>query len=127
MTTFVEWYNELTKQGNKRSQAIAETLGEKPEVEVWLAEAYKAGQNKINLEDKSSICEWELSFTFKNRQQCTKALEYIQQDEILFGYMLNIHEDDRGNMNYTVVIPKGSWANNLVSIAKILEKVDFEL
>lgn len=126
MKKFDDWYDEPLKSGQKRKEAIKESISDQPEVEVWLSEASTAGQNKISLEDKESICSWHLSFTFSNKQQCLKAIEYIQDEEILFSYFLDIFNEPDGT-KYTVIIPKGVWANNLTAIARALEKVDFEL
>lgn len=78
---------------------------------------------------RASICNWGLSFSFYDKEQCTKfiaaylACECTGSDNIKYKV---IRGDSLTLDVHIVTIRDGVWANNLTTIAKMLEDVDYK-
>jgi hypothetical protein len=78
---------------------------------------------------RASICTWNLRFRFYDKNQCAKfiekfmALEVAGTDNITYecikGDSLTLDE-------HWIELEEGVWANNLTTIAKLLEDVDYK-
>jgi hypothetical protein len=81
------------------------------------------------IRNRASICTWDLQFRFYDKQQCTKffaafmELEVSGADnikyEVIVGDSIKLDE-------HWITIEGGLWANNLSTIAKLLEDVDYK-
>jgi hypothetical protein len=76
---------------------------------------------------RASICHWTLTFSFYTKEQCEKFItEYMKEEiPINFNYRTSIN-DSTNPMQHIIDIEDMSWANNLTTVAKILEKVDYQ-
>lgn len=72
---------------------------------------------------RASICTWELEFYFYDKQQICKFVELLMADEIDFDFEYEKQLDETHERHYISVT--GSWANNLVRVAQLAEKVDY--
>ena len=72
---------------------------------------------------RASICTWELEFYFYDKQQIRKFVELLMADEIDFDFEYEKQLDDTHERHYISVT--GIWANNLVRVAQLAEKVDY--
>ena len=81
------------------------------------------------IRNRASICTWHLKFRFYDKNQCTNfiekfmALEVAGTDNISYTC---IHGDSITLDEHWIELEDGVWANNLTSIAKILEEVDYK-
>jgi len=73
---------------------------------------------------RASICTWELEFYFRDKDQIRKFVKLLMKDEIDFDFEYEKVLDDLSELHYITV--KGSWANNLVRVAKLAAKVDYK-
>jgi hypothetical protein len=80
------------------------------------------------IRNRASICTWDLQFRFYDKQQCAKfitafmALEVSGADNIKYNVITG---DSIVLDEHWVTIDGGVWANNLSTIAKLLEDVDY--
>lgn len=85
---------------------------------------YEAGQS---LDRRASICEWKLKFTFLTKEQMVKFIKLLLKDELYHNFSTYVEEGTSlGQPQYSLEL-ECSWAGNLSRIAKLLEKVDYEL
>jgi len=72
---------------------------------------------------RASICNWSLRASFLTKDQATKAVKKILKESVDFNVS---YEAEMGNdrMYYVVNVNDMHWANNLSTVAKILESVD---
>lgn len=73
---------------------------------------------------RASICTWELEFYFRDNQQIREFVKLLMEDEIDFNFEYEKVFGEIGELHYITV--KGSWANNLVRVAKMAKKVDYK-
>lgn len=73
---------------------------------------------------RASICQWELAFYFRDKDQIRQFVKLLMKDEINFDFEHETTFDDTGDLYHIIV--KGCWANNLGHIAKMLEKIDYK-
>lgn len=76
---------------------------------------------------KASICHWNLQFRFYTKDQCKKFIKLLMKENVNYHYEYWYVMGDSSNPSeYWISIKDQPWANNLVRIAKILQKVDYE-
>ena len=89
--------------------------------------------NEVNpgpvVRNRASICEWNLTFRFYDKSQCTRFISQWMETEctgadnikyqVIKGDSLTLDE-------HWIKIEEGTWANNLTTIAKLLEEVDYK-
>jgi len=73
---------------------------------------------------RASICTWELEFYFRDKDQIREFVKLLMKDEIDFDFEYEKVLDETSELHYITV--KGSWANNLVRVAKLAAKVDYK-
>jgi len=73
---------------------------------------------------RASICTWELEFYFRDNTQIREFVKLLMEDEIDFDFEYEKVLDETSELHYITV--KGSWANNLVRVAKMAKKVDYK-
>lgn len=73
---------------------------------------------------RASICTWELEFYFLDKAQVKQFIDLLLEDEIDFDFEYEKRLDETHERHYIIVT--GSWANNLVRVAKLAEKVDYK-
>lgn len=74
---------------------------------------------------RASICTWELEFYYRTEEQIRDFVNLLIQDEIFFDFECEKVLDSSEELYYITV--KGSWANNLVRVAEMAEKVDYRI
>lgn len=79
---------------------------------------------KPTINGRASICHWTLSVSFKTKEQTVKALKKILKEDIDFPVSYRTEMTSDG-YQYFLDIDDMSWAANLSTVAKILEKVDY--
>ena len=75
--------------------------------------------------NRASICTWELEFSFLEKAQVTRFIKKLMKDEINFDFEYYYDTNSENRQAHFVVI-KGSWANNLQRISEMLTKVDYQ-
>lgn len=73
---------------------------------------------------RASICEWSLRAEFKTKEQAKTAIKKILDLDIDFPVEYEKHMDSTHDI-HCVLINGMSWAGNLITVAKILEEVDY--
>lgn len=73
---------------------------------------------------RASICTWELEFYFRDKDQIRRFIKLLMNDEVDFDFEYEKVLDETSELHYITV--KGSWANNLVRVAKMAKKVDYK-
>ena len=73
---------------------------------------------------RASICTWNLEFYFRDKDQIRRFVELLMNDEVDFDFEYEKVLDETSELHYITV--KGSWANNLVRVAKMAKKVDYK-
>ena len=73
---------------------------------------------------RASICTWELEFHFRDNRQIREFVKLLMEDEIDFDFEYDKLLDETSELHNITV--KGSWANNLVRVAKMAKKVDYK-
>jgi hypothetical protein len=81
-------------------------------------------QMKPVVNGRASICTWELEFYFRDNTQIREFVKLLMEDEIDFDFEYEKVLDETSELHYITV--KGSWANNLVRVAKMAKKVDYK-
>lgn len=85
--------------------------------------------NKPVVGGRASICNWDLQFSFRTREQCKKFIDRLFELDMHmvpeFDYTED-HNDGTNSQMFHVSIHSMPWAHNLVTIAKILEEVDYQ-
>ena len=76
------------------------------------------------VDGRASICTWELEFYFFDEDQVRNFIKLLIDDEILFDFEFEKVLDETRTRHYITI--KGSWANNLVRVAQLAEKVDYK-
>jgi hypothetical protein len=75
---------------------------------------------------RASICTWNLSFRFYDKNQCARFMQKFMELEVTgtnnIKYEL-VHTDTIDE--HWIIFEDGSWANNLTRISKLLEDVDY--
>ena len=74
---------------------------------------------------RASVCEWELSFNFKTKEQCQNFINALMKETITYDFEFKDVSEYPKTL-YLVVVTS-SWAHNLVHVAKLLEEVDYNL
>jgi len=74
---------------------------------------------------RASVCEWTLQFQFKDEEQIKKFFSELMKVDLLYDFSLEKELTDTSEI-YIVEI-SSHWANNLISIAKILEEIDYKV
>ena len=80
--------------------------------------------NKPVVNGRASICAWELEFYYRDKDQIRKFVELLMADEVDFDFEYEKRLDNTHELHYITV--SGSWANNLVRVSKMAEKVDYK-
>lgn len=73
---------------------------------------------------KASICNWDLRAAFLTKEQATKAVGLLLAEDIDFNVQFST-EIDATRTLYIIDIDGMSWANNLATVAGILQQVDY--
>lgn len=88
---------------------------------------------KRKIEDKpcvggrASICEWTLTFRFLRKDQISEFIKLLFEDSIDYNFECEYKWDNSENRYiYEVTIYNMSWAYNLETISKLLQKVDYK-
>lgn len=76
------------------------------------------------VDGRASICTWELEFYFRTEEQIRAFIKLLIEDELLFDFEYEKILDETTTLHYILI--KGSWANNLVRVAQMAEKVDYK-
>ena len=72
-----------------------------------------------------SVCEWSLHAKFKTKEQTTRAVKLILNEDI--DYDISYSKDHEYSHDvYELHISSMSWAANLKRVATILESVDYQ-
>lgn len=74
---------------------------------------------------RASICQWELEFYFLDKDQVRKFIKLLMKEEVDYNFEYEKTLDETRERHYVTV--RGHWANNLVRVAKLAEKVDYTL
>jgi hypothetical protein len=72
----------------------------------------------------ASICQWELEFYFLDKNQVRDFIKLLMKEEVDYNFEYEKTLDDARERHYVTV--RGCWANNLVHVAKLAEKVDYK-
>ena len=78
---------------------------------------------KPTVNGSASICTWDLQFYFLDKSQVNKFIDKLIQDSCNFKFEYELNRIDDEERHYVTV--SGSWATNLLRLAKILKKVDY--
>lgn len=81
--------------------------------------------NKPVVNGKASICEWELELSFRDRSQVNEFIKLLLDEDVSYNFCVE-KELDEISVFYVITVV-GHWANNLVHVAKLAEKVDYIL
>lgn len=82
-----------------------------------------------SIRGKASICTWDLQFRFYDKNQCTKFIAAFMELEVSGADNIKyevIAGDSFKLDEHWITIVSGVWANNLTTIAKLLEDVDYK-
>lgn len=79
---------------------------------------------KPTVNGRASICQWELEFYFRDKNQIRKFVELLFKDEVDFDFEYDKRLDATSELLYITV--RGRWANNLTRVAKMAESVDYQ-
>lgn len=77
---------------------------------------------------RASICTWDLRFRFYDKTQCTKFMEKFMSLEVTGTNNIKyecVMGDSLIPDEHWIELEEGVWANNLTTIAKLLEEVDY--
>ena len=74
---------------------------------------------------KASICQWELKFSFKLREQVVEFIKLLLEEDI--HHTFTTYDELLETSTIYVVEIECSWANNLTRIGTLLEKVDYSM
>ena len=77
--------------------------------------------NVVN--NRASICQWELEFSFREKDQIRKFIKLLVDDDVDFDFECRKELDSTSEVYYINIT--GSWANNLVRVAKMADTVDY--
>ena len=72
---------------------------------------------------RASICTWELHFHFRCEEQIRNFIALLMKED-LYDFEYEKMLDETSTLHYIRI--SGSWANNLVAIAKLADKVDYK-
>jgi hypothetical protein len=72
---------------------------------------------------KASICHWSLRASFYTKQQVVDAITMLLAEEIDFNLSFSV-ELEATRTAYVLEIDEMPWAENLTTVAQILERVD---
>ena len=82
------------------------------------------------IHNRASICTWDLQFRFYDKQQCTKFIAAFMELEVSgadnIKYEVSVGDSIKLDEHW-ITIEGGVWANNLSTIAKLLEDVDYKM
>jgi hypothetical protein len=68
-----------------------------------------------------------LRVRFRTKEQVKKAIHYLLEMDIDIDFSLTFELGDSDTANtYIIDIDSMSWANNLIDVAKIFKKVDYQ-
>ena len=77
---------------------------------------------------RASICHWNLQFKFHTKEQCQKFIDLLMKEEIEYHFEYWYEMGDSTTPpDHWVSIKDQAWAKNLSRVAKLLEKVDYEM
>ncbi len=77
---------------------------------------------------RASICTWSVSASFLTKKQAVDAIHKLLNEEIDFNVKFEKTWDTAENKEkFHLTIEDMSWANNLTTVAKILEEVDYNM
>jgi hypothetical protein len=84
-----------------------------------MSEPYKPVEN-----GRASICTWELEFHFRKEEQIREFIALLMKEDVLYDFEYEKTFDETSTLHYIRI--SGSWANNLVAVAKLADKVDYK-
>jgi hypothetical protein len=84
-----------------------------------MTEPYKPVEN-----GRASICTWELEFHFRKEEQIREFIALLMKEDVLYNFEYEQTFDETSTLYYIRI--SGSWANNLVAVAKLADKVDYK-
>ena len=70
------------------------------------------------------IVNWNLDFKFKTKETVQQFINELMKLDVPYNFEYEEEFTDR--QYYTISIYDGHWATNLVTIARILEKLDYK-
>lgn len=80
---------------------------------------------KPTVNGKASICHWDLRVTFLIKKQATEAVALLLKEDIDFSVSFST-ELDASRTLYVIEVNDMPWANNLATVASILQQVDYQ-
>mgnify|MGYP000268286443 CR=1 FL=1 len=81
--------------------------------------------NKPVVNGKASICQWELELLFRSRKQVNDLINLLTKEDVDFEFCLEKELDETSELYILTVV--GRWANNLVTVSRLVEQVDYSL
>jgi hypothetical protein len=72
----------------------------------------------------ADICQWELTFRFRNEDRCKKFIKKLLDLPFALTFTYSSVYGDGGHYHQMEIT--GSWAKSLRTVAKLMEKVDYE-
>jgi hypothetical protein len=84
-----------------------------------MSEPYKPVEN-----GRASICTWELEFHFRKEEQIREFIALLMKEDVLYDFEYEKTFDETSTLYHIRI--SGSWANNLVAVAKLADKVDYK-
>jgi hypothetical protein len=79
---------------------------------------------KPTVNNRASICNWELNFSFRTKAQICQFVELLLEDEVDFYFEYRKELDETSELHLITVT--GCWANNLVRVSKMAEEADYK-
>jgi hypothetical protein len=84
-----------------------------------MTEPYKPVEN-----GRESICTWELELYFRKEEQIREFISLLLKEDVLYDFEYEKILDEASTLHYVRI--SGSWANNLVAVAKLADRVDYK-
>jgi hypothetical protein len=79
---------------------------------------------KPTVNGRASICTWELEFHFRKEEQIREFIALLMKEDVLYNFEYEKTFDETSTLHYIRI--SGSWANNLVAVAKLADSVDYK-
>jgi hypothetical protein len=84
-----------------------------------MTDPYKPVEN-----GRASICTWELEFHFRKEEQIREFIALLMKEDVLYDFEYEKTFDETSTLHYIRI--SGSWASNLVAVAKLADRVDYK-
>jgi hypothetical protein len=79
---------------------------------------------KPTVNGRASICTWELELHFRKEEQIREFIALLMKEDVLYDFEYEKTFDETSTLHYIRI--RGSWANNLVAVAKLADSVDYK-